>query len=185
MAARKSKNQINLLPQEEFARSTFGRVLVWALSTFRIIVIITEMVVMVAFLSRFWLDARNVDLNDLIEQKQAVLASTSDFEKEFRNTQRRIRIFSALSLEDKPISSYLSTIVSYLPSDTSLSSYSYSGGTIQVKGNSVSEAGIAQFIVNLEDSDIFETVEMINLDSSRTETSVLSFTLRLVPKGGS
>ena len=183
MAARKSKNQINLLLQEEFAGSTMGRVLLWALSTFRIIVIVTEMVVMIAFLSRFWLDARNVDLNDLIKQKQAVLASSSDFEKDFRNTQKRLKVFSALTPEERPISSYLTTIASYLPSDTSLSSYSYSGGTIQVKGEAVSEAGIAQFIVNLEEAGSFETVEMINLDSSRQETSLLSFTLRIVPKG--
>jgi len=183
MAARKNKNQINLLLQEEFAGSTMGRVLLWALSSFRIIVIVTEMVVMVAFLSRFWLDARNVDLNDLIKQKQAVLASTSDFEKDFRNTQKRLKIFSALAPEDRPISSYLATIASYLPSDISLASYTYSGGNIQIKGNAVSEAGIAQFIVNLEESGSFETVEMINLDSSKQESSLLSFTLKIVPKG--
>jgi len=183
MAARKNKNQVNLLPQEEFAGSTFGRILVWALSTFRIIVIVTEMVVMIAFLSRFWLDARNVDLNDLIKQKQTVLSSTSDFEKDFRATQKRLKIFSALSPEDRPISAFLGTIVSYLPSDTSLASYSFSGGTIQVKGNAVSEASIAQFIVNLEKSGSFTSVDLINLDSSKQETSLLSFTLRIVPKG--
>ena len=184
MAARKNKNQVNLLPQEEFEGSTFGRVLVWALSTFRIIVIITEMVVMVAFLSRFWLDARNVDLNDLIKQKQAVISSTSDFEKGFRATQKRLKAFAALSAEDRPISSFLATIVSYLPSDTSLASYSYSGGTIQIKGNAISEASIAQFIVNLEASGGFDAVDMINLDSSTQEASLLTFTLRIVPKGG-
>ena len=53
MSAR--KEEINLLPQKGFEATTAGRILAWILSTFRIIVIITELLVMVAFLSRFWL----------------------------------------------------------------------------------------------------------------------------------
>ena len=60
------KKNINLLPKEEFDASVVGRLLRWAMGTFRIIVIITEMIVMAAFLSRFWLDAQNSDLNDEI-----------------------------------------------------------------------------------------------------------------------
>ena len=60
----KKEPEINLLPQEEFEGSVIGRILKWGLSTFRIIVIIVEMVVMAAFLSRFWLDAKNSDLNE-------------------------------------------------------------------------------------------------------------------------
>jgi hypothetical protein len=37
---------INLLPQEEFDISIIGRTLKWAMGTFRIIVIVTEIVVM-------------------------------------------------------------------------------------------------------------------------------------------
>lgn len=184
MAAPKSQSQINLLPREEFAGSTLGKMLLWALSTFRIMVIVTEMFVMLAFLSRFWLDARNVDLNDLIKQKQAVLATSSDFEKEFRNLQKRLKIFSALSTDERIISSYLTTIVSYLPTDISLDSFSWSGSTLQIKGASVTEGSISQLIVNLEESGSFEKVEMTNLDSSRQEGSLLSFTLRLTPKRG-
>ena len=90
MAAQKGSKLINLLPQEEFANSTIGRVFTWAMSTFRIIVIGMEMVVMVAFLSRFWLDAINVDLNDIIKQRSAVIAAQSYFEKAFRDLQTRV-----------------------------------------------------------------------------------------------
>ncbi len=67
MAARKNQQLINLLPQEEFAVSTLGRILAWLMSTFRYIVIAVEMVVMLAFLSRFWLEwnTHDVDLADL------------------------------------------------------------------------------------------------------------------------
>src|SRR3990167_1085348 len=97
MAAPKEKALINLLPQEEFESSTFGRVLKWLLSSFRIMVIITELVVMTAFLSRFWLDAKTTDLNDSIKQKQAVIESQNNFEKEFRKTQNRLVIFKEVT----------------------------------------------------------------------------------------
>src|SRR4030042_2446823 len=184
MAAHKNQNQINLLPQEEFAGSTLGRVLLWALSTFRIIVIITEMVVMLAFLSRFWLGARNVDLNDLIKQKHAVIAATADFEKDYRNTQKRRRVFSALAKEEGQASTYLETIATYLPSDVSLISYTFGAGVVQTKGAAISESSVAQFMVNLEASGAFEKVELTNLDSSQQESSLLTFSLKIVPKKG-
>jgi len=183
MAARKIKGQINLLPQEEFAGTTFGRTLKWAMSTFRIIVIATEMVVMIAFLSRFWLDARNSDLNDLIKQKTAVLASQSDFEKEFKNTQKKLSIFSSLTAEAGTASKILGNITSYLPSDIYLITYAFNGESAQVKGAAQSEISIAQFMVNLEKSEAFDKVTLTNLDASQ-EDSLFTFTLRVIPKKG-
>lgn len=180
MAARKSKAQINLLPQEEFAGTTFGRTLKWAMSTFRIIVIVTEMVVMVAFLSRFWLDARNADLNDLIKQKSAVLLASAEFEKEFKGIQKKLKIFSSLSGDVGTASSTLGTITSLLPSDIFLVTYSFNSKSAQIKGVAQNEVSIAQFIVNLEKSESFEKVTLTNLDTS--EDSQFTFTLLITPK---
>src|SRR3989344_9480970 len=88
---------INLLPQEEFDVSVVGRILKWAMGTFRIIVIVTEMVVMGAFLSRFWLDAQNSDLGDEMGVKSAQVEAQSDFEKKFRRLQTKLGIFKSLS----------------------------------------------------------------------------------------
>jgi len=57
MAAKKEK-PINLLPKDSFAETTLGRVITWFLGTFRIMVIAVELVVVAAFLSRFWLDSK-------------------------------------------------------------------------------------------------------------------------------
>src|SRR3989344_780469 len=94
----KSKEQIkiNLIPQDEFESSTFGRVLKWALSTFRIMVIVTELLVMSAFLSRFWLDARNSDLNEEIEIKKAQIGAYQDVEDSFRKYQAKLVLAKSL-----------------------------------------------------------------------------------------
>ena len=184
MAARKDKkHQINLLPQEEFAGTTLGRTLKWAMGSFRIIVIVTEMVVMAAFLSRFWLDARNADLNDLIKQKVAVISASSEVENEFRDTQKKLKIFSSLAVKEGIVSNAINRITSLLPPDVFLISYSFNQESIQIKGASTSEVSIAQFIVNLENSDLFEKVSLSNVDTAQEETA-LTFTFRMQLKKG-
>ena len=112
MAAQKTKKSqpINLLPKEEFAASTFGRIIKWLLSTFRVIVIVVEVVVMSAFLSRFWLDARSTDLNDQIKQRQSIIASFSSFEQSFRATQAKLAVFAATTKEESQTLPKMQTI---------------------------------------------------------------------------
>src|SRR3989304_5055627 len=101
MAAHKKEEQINLLPEKGFEQTTTGRILTWILSSFRIIVIVTEIIVMIAFLSRFWLDAQNTDLTEELQQKQAVLSASKAFDAEFKDTQKRLKVFTDLTAHCK------------------------------------------------------------------------------------
>lgn len=184
MAARKKKkNKINLLPQEEFAQSTLGRVFAWLLSSFRVIVIVTEVFVMMVFLSRFWLDAKSADLNDLIKQRQAVLAASVDFEKEFRGAQKKLDIFSKLTSADKLTTDHLNNTSSLVPPEIILSSFSFTGNDIKIEGISPNERGIAQFIANLEANDEFEEIVITQISSDQETQVLLTFSLRLALKG--
>lgn len=188
MAARKSKKEkrINLLPQEEFAASTLGRVLAWLMSTFRIIVIVTEVVVMGAFLSRFWLDARAADLTDLIRQRQAIIEASEEFETEFRQTQAKLRIFSNIVTSQEGVSETLTTTSSYLPTDIFLTSFSIGQGSVQIKGVSPTEISIAQLLANLESVEEFQDVALTQVDTSEELGGLLTFTLKIsLSKGGS
>ena len=180
MAAKKEKG-INLLPQNEFEASTLGRILRWALSTFRYIVIVTEMVVMGAFLSRFWLDAQNSDLNENIRQKVGIISGYQDIEKEFNLAQKRLKIFSEIS-KQPPKSEVAKTISSLLPADVSLTSMSLGADSSQINAVSGSEQGIAQFITNLEAQKQFGKVELSQLVSSKENQSYIIFTIKLEPE---
>jgi Tfp pilus assembly protein PilN len=184
MAARNKKQNINLLPQEEFASTTFGRVLAWGLSTFRVIVIITEVVVMGAFLSRFWLDARVSDLNDEITQKSAVIEATSQFEEEFKSAQKRLGIYTAIAADDTTAASTLEAITSHIPTNVTLTTYSYLVDSASVKGYSASERSIAQFIANLESEEGFGDVSLTQLGASEDQASQLLFSIDITLKGG-
>jgi Tfp pilus assembly protein PilN len=177
MAKKKKKAvQINLLQKEDFSATTAGRVLSWILSTFRIIVIVTEILVMLAFLSRFWLDAQNTDLNEQIKQKQAVLVASLPFEKDFKDTQARLKIFSGFAEEEGIIADSFGTISSRLPPDVLLNSIAYIEGGVEIQGFAVNEKSIQQFIVNLYDEGSIEEVTLGKV-AFNLENQLLSFTL--------
>lgn len=182
MAAR--QEQINLLPGKGFEATTGGRILAWILSTFRIIVIVTEVIVMVAFLSRFWLDAQNTDLAEEIEEKQAVLSASLNFEKQFKDAQKRLEIFSTLTSKGELFNQTLTTITSHLPDDLFLTSLSFKesgseeikstkkASQIDIEGASPNERSIQQFLVNLDSSNQFSSI-VINQIKADPENPIL------------
>lgn len=176
--ATKTEPKINLLPQNEFEASILGRILRWLLSSFRIIVIITEMLVMGAFLSRFWLDARNSDLNETIEEKIAIISAYNDIETEFRAAQKKIEVFSSLSKESSKSES-LNLLVSLLPPEVRLKTFGVTENSFQISGISASEQGIFQYLANLRAQKQFAKVELEQLGSDKENETYLTFSLKI------
>lgn len=92
MADQKSPKtvEVNLLPSDDLEGRPGGKFLLWALSWGKRIVIITEAVVILAFLSRFWLDTVVADLSEQITTKKNVIVASANFESKFRQTATRI-----------------------------------------------------------------------------------------------
>jgi Tfp pilus assembly protein PilN len=169
---------INLLPQEEFEASTLGRVLRWAMGTFRIIVIVTEMVVMGAFLSRFWLDAENSNLADSIKIASAQIQVQSEFEKEFRGLQTKLAIIKQLVGGPKSSDRFLE-LAAKTPPGVSITSIGVQDLTGTVKGASDTETAIAQFISNLKTDPNIKKISLGSLDTSDDVQSTILFQLNI------
>lgn len=167
---------INLIPQDEFEASSFGRILKWALSTFRIVVIVTELIVMSAFLSRFWLDAKNSDLNEEINNSKAQILAYKNIETEFRSLQQQTSIAKSLYLEPK-ISDIVKNISSLIPSDIIVSSISDTNNEITIKASSLSEKSIAQMLVNLGSNRELKDVNLIQATSNFDNNATTVFTV--------
>lgn len=174
----KNKPAINLLPQEEFEASTLGRTLRWAMGSFRIIVIVTEMVVMAAFLSRFWLDAQNSDLSDSIKSSGNQIAAQGDFEKEFRGVQQKLSIFKQITGQPTA-SGKVELIAAKTPPDLVLSSIIVQNKSAQIKGTAASEFGIAQLISNLQSEPTFKKVELSSIASSEQNQTLITFLINV------
>jgi Tfp pilus assembly protein PilN len=176
-AKKETSKLINLLPQEEFTASTIGRILTWLLSSFRIIVIVSEMVVMGAFISRFWLDAKNADLSDEIEQKEAIVNSYKTFEEDFRSIQKKLLIFSSVSRPSEVPSQTLETLVAILPQEISLTGLETDKKTITVTGTTAEESPINTYIASLKFTKLFSEVEVVQLNFDSTK-ALINFTIQ-------
>ncbi len=180
--SKKQASEINLLPDREFAGTVTGRILSWIISTFRVIVISTEILVMIAFLSRFWLDAQNTDLNEELVQKKAILSASVDFEHQFRDTQKRLKIFSDIT-KGTTESSLLTLVSNQLPPDVSLVNISKIEDDMEILGLTASEKSAQQFVVNLQSTNTFSDVSLDSIASDQLNPGLLSFTIKTHGKG--
>lgn len=169
---------INLLPQEEFNTSTVGRILKWATGTFRIIVIVTETVVMAAFLSRFWLDTQNSNLNKTIKTKAAQITAQADFEKEFRNIQTKLTIFDKIN-KSQQTTEIINKITSGVPSSITLTRIFIDNGAAEVRGTSLSDFDINVYLNNLENGS-FKAVDLKQISSTEGGQGGTNFVIGII-----
>ncbi len=176
---------INLLPKEDFERTTLGRVVKWALTSFRFIVIVVELVVIAGFLFRFWLDIEISNLDDEITQKSALIASKFEFEKEFRTVQKKIAIYKSITDSANQTLPVFQKISDNLPIDAQLVSFTKEGSIIRILGSSLSENSIAGFLSLLEKDQSFESV-VLNEISADANYPYVKFGVELIlaKKGG-
>lgn len=178
MPIRKIK-QINLIPQDEFETSTSGRVLKWALSTFRITVIITELIVMSAFLSRFWFDSRNSDLNDELNITKSQILAYSETEREFRTNQVKLSVVKSLYAESNT-SRVVENVSKIIPRDVFLNSISIMNNDLNIKAYAFSEISIAQLLINLSNLNYLSQVNLGQVSSSIDNSAITNFTITAV-----
>lgn len=170
--AKKEEHQINLLPQEEFDASTLGRTVKWLQGTFRYLVITTEMVVMVAFLSRFWLDAKSNDLIDAINQKKVIVSSYSTFEKQFRDAQKQISIFKSYSDNNLLLNPVIAAIAANIPPNVVLTEVIVDKDKVSVLGQSADEGSASSFVANLMKTNLLTNVDLASAESKKDATQI-------------
>lgn len=172
------KKYINLLPQEEFESSTVGRVLHWAMGSFRIIVIVTEMVVMAAFLSRFWLDAHNSTLSDNIKTATSQIQVQTEFEQKFRAIQAKLALFKEITSGVKN-DGRIQLIAEKSPESITVSSIVLTETDAKIKGKTDAESNLAQFISNLKANETIKRVDLESLSSVEDDRSLITFDLKI------
>lgn len=157
---------INLIPQDPFMESIVGKFLVWALAIGRYIVIFTELIVILTFLSRFKLDRDLTDLKESIQRQKAIIQSYQDVEKQFIDTQKTINFISSKQ-ENEFVLATLMQLQQVMPIDVKLSNlrihpdgWNFSGQALSAQGMKMA---IDKIIVSNPSSDV--QVSSVKLDS--------------------
>jgi len=109
---------------------------------------------LLAFISRFWLDTKNNDLGEVIRQKQVILESSVQFEKDFIGLQNRINL-AAGYVDSRPfgLEKAIDVVRQNLPPDVALASFNLladkKGLRASVNLEVLSEESLAIFINKL------------------------------------
>ncbi|NCN83092.1 MAG: PilN domain-containing protein [Candidatus Pacebacteria bacterium] len=167
---------INLLPSDPFFATPLGRMLRWALSAGRYIVIFTELIVIISFAARFTLDRQLTDLNKEISQKKAIVLSYGELEKNVRNTQTKIANYDSFE-QDANLAEVFEKLSIVTPTQVALSRLGITSSAITIEGSAPSQSVFNILITNLQLSPDFSAVTVSKVESADKNVPGLVFTL--------
>ena len=160
--------EINLLPKDPFLASPMGKILQWALSVGRYIVIFTELIVIISFITRFSLDRQLTDLNEKIFQKKTVIQSYGDLEAKVRLAQQKTQQYSQLA--DQPnLSEVFPQLTAIIPQGVSLNELTVKPGLISFTGTALSENSFNLLVNNLQVSQDFSEIVVTSITTSKDQ----------------
>lgn len=160
---------INLLGQGNLNASVIDRLISWAITYGRYIMIATEVIVLLAFISRFSLDRKLVDLREEIEQKKIILQANQQFEEEFKNLKKKLLTTKSLLDNQNDIFQLLSFIQTVIPSDTYITEFSISGKTMHISATSGNTESLSFLVSQMSQEQQFSSIEVSNIRRSPTK----------------
>jgi Tfp pilus assembly protein PilN len=181
MSKKKVTFTINLLPKDPFFSTALGKALRWALSVGRYIVIFTELVVIISFASRFSLDRQVTDLNDSLNQKQTIIESYGDLEKDIRTTQMRIEQIQQIEQSDTLLDVFpkLSAIT---PRDITLTELTIRPAQVDMQGTAYTQNSLNNLINNLQLTPEFTQVSVEKIETNTEKSGGFSFRITMQTK---
>lgn len=171
--------KVNLLPKEELETKPFGRFLKWALSYGRYIIVTVELIVFLVFFSRFIFDRELANINDKIEQKQAIIASAQEFEDRFRAIQDHISYVETLDTDRRIYLDILDTLERITPVQVSYNSVSFSEESLTLQGFANNNESFAQLLAQLKIIDTFTAISLDSLSENEENEDMLDFSLTI------
>jgi hypothetical protein len=150
VAAQQGISHINLLPKDSFEFSTLGRFLTWATTAGRVLVVLTEFVVLLAFGSRFYFDKKLNDLSEVLDQKQAQIEAFAGTEADIRKVLAKQAVVDAYMQGNLQLPTKYSDLASIMPPGVKLDKLTIDSTGMNMGGEAESELGFAQLLRGLK-----------------------------------
>lgn len=160
MAAQHGNLKINLLPKDSFEFSNLGKTFKWVTTVGRVLVVLTEFVVLLAFGSRFYFDKALNDLSEEIDGKMATIEGYQEIEVQMRDVlakQKQVNTYLNGNLDVRKKFYDLSEVVQ---AGVNFESLSLSGKEMSLSGLALSERSFAIMISRLKANDRIEKVAL-------------------------
>lgn len=173
------KKAINLLPKDSFESSKIGIVLSWLLSFGKWAVIVTQLIVMGAFLWRFGLDRKLTDLNKQIAKNVAIIKSYDKIEQEFVLTKRKLEAAEVVIGNQAKIEDELATLSSLTPSDVWYEKLTVGESTTNITAYSRSLAAFGIFLSNLQNDPRYSSISVTKIQDGGAANAQMQFELNM------
>lgn len=167
---------INLLGDSAMDHTPVGRIVTWAVTYGRYIMIGTEIVVLLAFISRFSLDRKLTDLKEEVTQKQDIIQANIELETEVRTLQSRLATIKTLVSKPSEAAKTLTIIQSALPPEVHLNTLEIDSGKVSADAIATTSQGFSQFIANIQAASGLSSIDIGDITRSPTEGIKFSFT---------
>lgn len=173
------KKAINLLPRDSFEASSVGVILAWLLVFGKWSVIITQLIVMGAFLWRFGLDRQLTDVKKAIAKDVAIIKSYEQIERDFILTQKRLEVAKEVIDDQKNILVGLDTLAKVTPVDVWYEKLTIGDKATSFTAYSRSLAGFSQLLSALQSNPKYGSVAIGKIQEGGTQGAQLQFEISL------
>ncbi len=171
--------QVNLLPKDPFLDTPLGKLLQWAMSVGRYLIIFTEVIVILSFASRFTLDRRITDLNGAIQQKKSIINSYGDLEENIKAIQKKTTNYIQVEQQENIIEIF-PVLTQITPNDVVMDSLEIQPGRVILNGVARSNVSLSLLINNLQFSGRFSDVDVEKIETAQLENSGFEFRIQAV-----
>ena len=161
-----SSPSINLIKNKQIP--LFDKFMNWALTVGRLIVILTEIVALFAFVYRFSLDEKLIDLHSAIKQKQILISLLKQDENKYRNLQDRIVLASDLMEKNTKTNKIVLDIVGLVPQGVRIDNLTFNKDKLTINANINSVSSLTDFINVLKDYPDIKAVSIDTIENKPT-----------------
>lgn len=169
---------LNLLKPQSNPEKIFVKLVKWLLSTGRYIFILVEGIVLLAFISRFKLDADIASRKESIDQQIPYIESLKPYEVIIRQTQLKLSTIDTIKNSSPDFADILKRIADQTPDGVKVISINLqkdvSQITIKLNGQSQNNNDLSVFTSGLKQDQNFSDVNIISIG---LEKGVINFSI--------
>lgn len=148
----------------------------WALTIGRLVIIVTELVALAAFLYRFSLDRQLIDLHSKIKQEVAVVNYLKENEEKYRNLQNRLALASTFGEQGNSKVKLANDLINFSLSGVVLNNLSIQEDRIRINANLNSVSTLTSFVNSLKE---YSTIQRVLIDKIENKSSSAVITVSI------
>lgn len=157
------------------------KLLRWLLGSGRFIFILVEALVLLAFFTRFKLDADLASRKEAIEEQIPYIESLRPYEMLIRQTQLKLSTIKAFNQNNPDYSGILNKLTEHIPVSVKVNSLSMEKAVnkliVQINAEAPSNSDLSRFVNNLKQDKYFAEVSLVSVG---LEENLLKFTVEAI-----